>query len=235
MVVKEDSGSNYAFGYVRVSSVGQGSGDGPKRQLKSIQDYCSSNGIKLKNVYQDIGVSGTVEFQERPAFSDMLHQLATNGTKLVVCSNIDRLSRDLLIQELIIRECLSLGIRVISVANGDLTDTEDHSRIMVRQILGSMAQYEKNKLVRRLKLARDRIKAETGKCGGRKKLSETQPDLLKTLLRLHRKPKKGYRKTYRQIADELNVMGFTTAKGNSITVAYVGNVLSRHKRKAYKV
>jgi hypothetical protein len=39
---------------------------------------------------------------------------------------------------------------------------------MIRQILGSVSQFEKAMLVAKLKGARDRKKAVTGKCGGRK-------------------------------------------------------------------
>ncbi len=223
-----------AYGYIRVSNVAGQHTDSVRRQLSAIKAHCKANRIKLIKTFEDIGISGTLEHDQRPAFADMMHYIEHNGTKLVICENIDRLSRDLFIQELAIRACQNLGIKIISVAQGDLTDIEDHSRIMVRQIMGSMIQYEKNKLVKRLTQARQRIKDEKGKCSGAKKLSEINPDLLSTLLNLYRRPKKGIRKSYREIARELNNKGYRTSKGNEITVQYVGNVISRHKKGAYK-
>jgi len=49
-----------------------------------------------------------------------------------------------------------------------MTDTSDPSRIMMRRIAGSFAQYEKARLVGKLRAARERHRAETGKRGGRK-------------------------------------------------------------------
>jgi hypothetical protein len=43
---------------------------------------------------------------------------------------------------------------------------------LVRQVLGAIAQFEKTSLVAKLKAARDRKKATTGKCGGRRSYFE---------------------------------------------------------------
>jgi hypothetical protein len=40
--------------------------------------------------------------------------------------------------------------------------------VLVRQVLGAIAQFEKTSLVAKLKAALDRKKAATGKCGGRR-------------------------------------------------------------------
>src|SRR5262249_14801850 len=56
------------------------------------------------------------------------------------------------------------------------TDTSDPSRVMMRQIAGAFAQYEKARLVARLKRSRDRKKAEIGKCGGRRSHAESRPE-----------------------------------------------------------
>ena len=56
-------------------------------------------------------------------------------------------------------------MRVITTSGDDLTDTTtDPSRIMMRQIAGSFAEYEKRRLMRELREARER----SGKLGGRK-------------------------------------------------------------------
>jgi len=43
------------------------------------------------------------------------------------------------------------GMRVITASADDLTDTTDPSRIMMRQIAGNFAEYEKRRLVRKLR------------------------------------------------------------------------------------
>jgi DNA invertase Pin-like site-specific DNA recombinase len=51
-------------------------------------------------------------------------------------------------------------------ADAFLDDTP--TAVMIRQILGSVSQFKKAMIVAKLKGARERKKAETGKCGGRK-------------------------------------------------------------------
>ena len=43
---------------------------------------------------------------------------------------------------------------------------------MIRQILGAVSEFEKSNLVSKLRGARERMKAKTGKCEGRKNLKE---------------------------------------------------------------
>jgi DNA invertase Pin-like site-specific DNA recombinase len=62
----------------------------------------------------------------------------------------------------------------------DLCDTSDPSRVMMRQIAGAFAQYEKARLVARLRRARE-LK---GKPGGRKPLAETRPEVVELARKL---------------------------------------------------
>jgi DNA invertase Pin-like site-specific DNA recombinase len=56
-------------------------------------------------------------------------------------------------------------------ASGDnLTDSSDPSRVMMRQIAGSFAQYEKTRLVAKLRAARERKRQAVGKCEGPEEL-----------------------------------------------------------------
>ncbi len=223
-----------AFGYCRISSLANKNGDGIDRQKRSIREYCRLHKINLKGFYVDEGVSGSTEYQNRPAFMQMFNKLAENGTNLVLVSNQDRLSRQLLIQELIIRDFNELGISIISVANGDLTNTDDEHANMVRQVIGSLIQMERHKLTRRLRIAREKMRQEKGKCEGRKKLSESNPDLLRAVLRLHRKSPKAPRRTYKEISRMLNDEGFTTSRGTPITPNYVSVILHKHKKGLYR-
>ena len=48
--------------------------------------------------------------------------------------------------------------------------------MLVRQVLGAIAQFEKSSLVAKLKAACDRKLERTGKCGGRKSYAEARPE-----------------------------------------------------------
>ena len=77
-----------------------------------------------------------------------------------------RFARDLVAQELGILLLIQRGVRVITANGDDLCDTSDPSRVMMRQIAGAFAQYEKARLVARLKrelAARGFVAEKTGR------------------------------------------------------------------------
>jgi hypothetical protein len=67
----------------------------------------------------------------------------------------------------------------------------------MRQIAGSFAQYEKTRLVTKLRGARERIREASGKCEGRKSYAERDPELVLAAKRLHRRSPKGHRRSLR--------------------------------------
>jgi DNA invertase Pin-like site-specific DNA recombinase len=93
------------------------------------------------------------------------------------------------------------GVRVITTSGDDLTEATDPSRVMMRQIAGSFAQYEKARLVRKLREARER----SGKLGGRKSYAEAQPDTVALVKQL-----RAQGLSYRKIAVELAAHGHLT-------------------------
>jgi DNA invertase Pin-like site-specific DNA recombinase len=97
----------------------------------------------------------------------MVTALLANGTRVVLIEKLDRLARDLMQQETLIGVLRSRGFELLSVAEPDLC-SDDPSRVMVRQLFGVVSQYEKSTLVAKLRGARRRTKAETGRCEGRK-------------------------------------------------------------------
>jgi hypothetical protein len=85
---------------------------------------------------------------------------------------------------------------------------------MMRQIAGAFAEYEKARLVHKLRHARDRKRIERGKCEGRKAHSELRPDVVAEAKRLRRaSPKTGERLSYRQISARLEKSGFLNERG----------------------
>ncbi len=202
-----------AFAYLRVSGKGQIKGDGFTRQEKEITRYAAANSIEVGHIYKDKGVSGTLS--NRPALAEMMVDLQQNGhgIKTVIVEKLDRIARDLMIQETIIQDFKENGISLVSAMEGaDLLDN-DPTRKLVRQILGAISEYEKAMLVQKLRVARQRKKVKTGKCEGRKSYHEVAPSTVAYIRRLRRKPKGMKRKTYHQIADILNRENVHTLNG----------------------
>jgi DNA invertase Pin-like site-specific DNA recombinase len=156
-----------AFAYLRVSGKGQVEGDGFTRQLKAIREYAGAHDIRIVSVYREEGVSGTKECAERSAWSELMTALHSNGVRTVIIERLDRLARDLMVQETIIADLRKYGFELVSVAEPDLM-ANDPTRILVRQMMGAVAQYEKSQIVLKLRGARMRKRAKEGRCEGRK-------------------------------------------------------------------
>ena len=88
-----------AFAYLRVSSAGQIDGDGFARQLAAVRAYAAANGISIKSTFKEEGVSGTMAAEDRPAWAELIRALHSNGVKTVIVEKLDRLARDLMVQE----------------------------------------------------------------------------------------------------------------------------------------
>jgi DNA invertase Pin-like site-specific DNA recombinase len=80
-----------AFGYVRVSSVGQADvdRDGNPRQKTTIRKWAAANAVRIVRWFED-SVSGKKDLDNRPALQGLMAALHGNGVKLVVIEKLDR-------------------------------------------------------------------------------------------------------------------------------------------------
>lgn len=147
-----------AYGYLRVSGKGQVNGDGPERQEAAIRRYAQQHDIAVVKIFFERGVCGEIETMERPAFIDMVSEIGEVRT--VIVEKLDRLSRHLITQETCIQDFHKQGLTLLSAdpAEFDLM-ADDPSRVLVRQVFGAIAQYDKGMLVAKLRAARKRCKA----------------------------------------------------------------------------
>lgn len=223
-----------AFGYIRVSGKGQVDGDGFARQEAAIRSYAKAHGIEVVSIYREEGVSGTTEV--RPALADMLVSLEQNGhgIKLVIIEKLDRLARDIMVQEAIIRDFKRSGFSLVSALEGEDLAGADPSRKLIRQMFGVIAEYDKDMTVAKLRAARERIRAATGRCEGRKAFTkETLPEAIKTALeevKLRRRVNPGQRKpSFAEVAQALNVKGLRTVQGKPFTAANLMRMWRMHR------
>ena len=212
------------YGYLRVSSKGQVEGSGLDRQERNILFFCKSSKLSLDEFFSDNGVSGSTEYRE--GLSRLL-TLSKEGD-IVVFEKLDRIARDLMIQETIIKQFQSKGVILKSVKDGEDLLDDKPERVMIRQILGSVYQYDKSQIVEKLKVSRERIRKEKGKCEGRKSTKEKNPELYSLIKSLHRKPRNGRRPSYSQISMTLNEQGLATLTGKSFTRNNVYEILKNN-------
>ena len=153
----------------------------------------------------------------------MLEALHGNGTKFVLIEKLDRLARDLMVQETIIGDLRKSGFDLISVAEPDLLQ-DDPTRTLMRQVFGAIAQYEKAMIVMKLRGARNRTKARTGRCEGRKPYGH-YPGEQKVVERMKALRASGM--AYDKLAEQLTTEGFATRKGTGWHGFSVQRILNR--------
>lgn len=213
------------FVYLRVSGKGQIDGDGFERQLLACQEYASTNDLIIAEVFKEEGVSGTKELDDRPALSELLAALEENGVKTILISQVDRLARDLMVQETIIADMQKSGYTLISVAEPDLC-SQDPSRVLVRQIFGAIAQYDRAMITLKLRGARQRKKARTGKGEGRDAFG-TKPGEEEILERMKFLKSQGL--SYDSVAHVLNNLKAPTRMGGRWWPASVAKIMKREE------
>ena len=180
-------------GYYRTSSQVNVKGDSRTRQSVSVKNYSKTKGWNVKGEFYDV-ISGTTNIMDRTEFVKMLSFCEEHSIDTILFEGSDRLSRDLLVSELSYEYLTNkLGYTLISVKN-DKTFTETTpTGILVRQILSTISSFEKNNLVEKLRVSRDRKSKKNkelgiisrtgkGKCGGKKKLTDTIPNLSNLVL-----------------------------------------------------
>lgn len=209
------------YGYVRVSSKKQVDGDGPERQGAAIAAFCKAHRLSSENVFSD-SISGTVDGLDRPQLAELFRFVdardETGGPTIdaIVVERMDRLARDLMVSEVLLAECRKRNLKVFSADQGSLInmaeDGGDPTRVLIRQIMGALSQWEKTMLVRKLKASRDRIRARGERCEGVRPYGQSpgEQEVISAAQCLRRHTPD---MTLREIATYLNVSGMKTRKG----------------------
>ena len=84
----------------------------------------------------------------------------------------------------------ALGIAIIPASAPDFFTEDTPRAVLVRQVLGAIAQFEKASAVAKL-AARKRKRERGGRCEGRKPLRETRPEVVALAPSLRRRRTKG--------------------------------------------
>lgn len=224
-----------AIAYLRTSSaINVGSDkDSDKRQRAAIAGFAKARGFTIVAEHYDAAVSGADPIGERPGFAAMLEQIAANGVRSIVIESPDRFARDLAVQIAGHDLLKSLGVDLIPSTAPDYFTEDTPTAVLVRQVLGAVAQFEKASTVAKLKAARERKKAITGKCEGRKSYAEQEggSDLIAMAKRLRRRLPKGGQRSLREVAAELAKHGKVTASGKPYAASAVASMLKQTPEK----
>jgi DNA invertase Pin-like site-specific DNA recombinase len=205
-----------AIAYLRTSSrtnVGADK-DGDKRQLAAIEAYAKAAGYEVVDTFYDAAVSGADPVGDRPGFAEMLEALLANGARTIIVESPDRFARDLMVQLAGHDMLKAKGITLVAASAPTFFVEDTPTAVLVRQVLGAIAQFEKTALVAKLAAARRRKRMATGKkVEGRKSHAEARPDVVKLAKALARKKPKGGRLSLRAIAAKMAARGILNERG----------------------
>jgi DNA invertase Pin-like site-specific DNA recombinase len=228
-----------AVGYIRVSTDRQAEeGFGLEAQTKAIQDWCEREHLFLVQVEADEGESGSNGLTERHGLARAVAALQDGTAVVLVVARLDRLARDVVLQEQLLRDVLwPLGARVVSTADGEaqqLThDPADPSRKLIRMILGAVAEYEREMIGLRMLAGKERKARSGGYAGGRPRYGTRAegkalvPDEGEAQVLARVRQLRGEGASYRAICAALEADGLTTRGGGPWQPAVVRNLALR--------
>jgi DNA invertase Pin-like site-specific DNA recombinase len=153
--------------YCRVSTNGQAlAGTSIPQQEEDTRAWCVEHGHELVGVHAESGgVSGAEGLEGRFAFIEALDAVKRGDADGIVVRDLDRLSRDVVVQESLLRDVWAAGGHAFSTRAAEseqlVDDPADPTRKLVRVVLGAIAEWEREKIRLRLQSAR-RAKAERG-------------------------------------------------------------------------
>lgn len=211
--------------YLRCSGRGQVDGDSFPRQRAAVNAFATANGMTVQQEFIDEAVSGTKDSSDRPAMMAMIAMMQASGVSTVLVETSSRFARDLIVSEILVKRFQANGFRVMDCSgNRDVCDSSDPMRVLVRQLLGGVDQYNKCEVVTKLAKARARIRASGQRCEGKKPYGTIAQEV-DTLNRILSAAKQGI--SSRKISDALNADGVTTRTGKAWGFATVAKIIRR--------
>ena len=198
--------------------------------MDAIKNYAKRAGYIIElPPYYDAAVKGSDPIESRAGFATMLGYLVEHpDVKVILVENAGRFARDLIVQLTGHDLLKARGISLIPVDAPDHFTANTPTADLIRQVLGAVSQFEKAMIVSKLRLARDRKRAATGKCEGRKSHAEANPNAVALARKLHRKNREtGRRLSYRKISRAMAQQGHLATSGKPYGPSAILSMLGR--------
>lgn len=225
-------------GYIRVSTTAQAEeGLGLEVQEQALRAWAKSEGHRLVAIHRDEGISGSNGLDTRLGLGDALALIEEGKAEGLVVYRLDRLARDLVLQEQLLADLRRMGGRLFSTSAAEQgyvdDDDSDPSRAMIRQILGAVNAYERSMIALRLKAGRARKAANGGYAygppplgyraeGGELVRDDSEQETLERIAELRRAGK-----SLREIARALDEQGIPTKRGGPWQSRVLSDIVKR--------
>lgn len=222
--------------YMRCSTSRQQEAFGPEVQREAIRRWAKAGGHRIIS-WQTDTISGTSELAQRAGWLATEQLVKSGKAGGIVIARLDRLARDVLVQELLLRNTHRLGGVVMSARESEnelvAGESKDPSRKLIRTILGAISEYDREMIADRLEAARKAKAAAGGYAhgalpygwrseGGELVPHETEQAALRRMRELH-----DAGKSTREIAATLIAQGHPTKRGGRWSSPTVARILSR--------
>lgn len=229
--------------YVRTSTQNGAGQDSLEAQADACRAWAEANGHEVVGVERDKALSGRLGVEQRPALLSALIALEDGHADGIVVHRLDRLARELHVQEAALARAWSAGdhVEVFEAVEGRIKrdDPDDPHRTFLRQVLGASAQLERGLIRARLQGGRRR-KAARGEwigghrlhrrygyevIAGRYERVEREQQVIDRMAEL-----RAAGGVYRAVAATLNAEGIEPPAGREWHAATVRKVLVREGR-----
>jgi DNA invertase Pin-like site-specific DNA recombinase len=153
--------------YARVSTLEQTCDN----QLLELRRYVEARGWSATE-YVDTGVSGSKD--RRPALDQLTTDVRRHKVDAVVCWRLDRLGRNLRHLVLFLDDLQARGIAFVTLGEG--IDTSTAAGRLVAGVLGSIATFERERVIERVRAGLNRARAQGIKLGRRRSAAARRLD-----------------------------------------------------------
>ncbi|MGE5677645.1 MAG: recombinase family protein [Pseudomonadota bacterium] len=214
--------------YIRVSTEEQAEeGQSVAAQEETLRKYCNAYGIEIYDIYSDLGLSGK-KLKGRSGLSRLVEDCIKKCFNLVLVWKISRLSRNL--KDLLYLIDLFERNNVHFTSCSEKFDTSTPVGRMTLQLLGSIAEFERNTIVENVKLGLGEYARKGGKAsavlgydniGKKLVINETEAKIVRLVYTLYTEAEMNPA----AIARHLNSMGCRSKRGSMFRGSSVSYIL----------
>jgi site-specific DNA recombinase len=159
---KSSASSKRAVGVVRVSRVGDRSGEqfvSPSEQAQRIRSACSRDGLKLVETIEELDVSGGTPLASRHGLRRAVELVEAGEVDVIAAAYFDRLVRSLSVQAELVSRVEQAGGAILAVDVGQVTHGSS-AQWLSASMLGAVSEYARRATAERTQDAKRRAVAQ---------------------------------------------------------------------------
>lgn len=214
--------------YIRVSTEEQAlDGQSASAQEETLKQYCHAYDIEVADIYMDLGLSGK-SMKDRAELERLVEDSAGGCFDMVLVWKISRLSRSL--KDLLYLIDIFERNKVHFASCSEKFDTSTPVGRMTLQLLGSIAEFERNTIVENVRLGLREFARKGGKAASllgydnvekRLQINEREADIIRMIFSLYTNNDMNFA----AIARHLNSLGFRTKRGSRFSCSSISYII----------